>query len=181
MPATFVAGFFILDQMGKDSFVKVGYVMRTHGLKGEVTIKLNPDAPDFEPKDVLMLELETGQVPYFVERVSFKGAQAFVKFEDVDTIDKSELLKGKSIFIQKSMRPKLVRGEYYDDEYVGLEVWNEDVSLGVVNRVINQGMARYLEVGDKSILIPIQGPFITSVSKTKKRIEVELPEGFLDI
>jgi 16S rRNA processing protein RimM len=34
---------------------------------------------------------------------------------------------------------------------------------------------------DKEILIPMNGPFITSVNKTKKRITVNLPDGFLDI
>ncbi|MNC96079.1 16S rRNA-processing protein RimM [compost metagenome] len=64
---------------------------------------------------------------------------------------------------------------------VGMEVWDGGVNLGSVGQVINQGFTRFLEVGDRNVLIPINGPFIKSISKTKKKIEVELPEGFLDI
>jgi 16S rRNA processing protein RimM len=33
----------------------------------------------------------------------------------------------------------------------------------------------------KEVMIPINGPFIKSVNKSRKRITVELPDGFLDI
>ncbi len=33
----------------------------------------------------------------------------------------------------------------------------------------------------KEVLIPINGPFIKSVNKSKRKITVELPEGFLDL
>jgi len=33
----------------------------------------------------------------------------------------------------------------------------------------------------KEVLIPLNGPFIASVNKTKKRVVVNLPEGFLEL
>jgi 16S rRNA processing protein RimM len=167
--------------MKKESLVKIGYIMKTHGLKGEVTLKLHPDAPELEPHDVLMVETESGFVPHFVERISFKGSQAFLKLEEISTIEQSKLLKGKSVFFEKASRPKLKRGEYYEDEYVGLSVWEGKLNLGEVIQVVGQGASRFLEIGDKKWLIPINGPFIKSVSKAKKKIEVDLPEGFLEI
>jgi 16S rRNA processing protein RimM len=38
-----------------------------------------------------------------------------------------------------------------------------------------------LNYNTKEVLIPVNGPFITSTNKTKKLIKVDLPEGFLDI
>ena len=119
-----VAGIFILIFiMKKDSLVRIGYVMRTHGLKGEVTIKLNLDAPVMTIGDIIMIEMDTGSVPYFVERISYKNNHAFLKLEDIKTIEQSKPLKGRSIFIEKSKRPKLNKGEYYNDELIGLEVF----------------------------------------------------------
>lgn len=181
MPATgLLLAFLFFNRMEK-SLAKIGYIMKTHGLKGEVTIKLYPDAPKISPQDVLMIELDSDHVPYFVENISLKNNQAFVKFEDVHSIEQSEVLKGKSIFIAKTKRPKLRKGEYYDDELIGLNVWEGEETLGYVTQVVHQGPARFIEVGEKSVLIPINGPFIKTISKTKKKIEVELPEGFLDI
>lgn len=167
--------------MKKESLVKIGYVMKTHGLKGEITLKLNADAPDLSVGEAVMIEMDSGHVPYFVEKISYKHDQAFLKLEEVQNIEQSGKLKGRSIFIDKSKRPKLKRGEYYDDELVGFEVYNHSESLGFVVQVISQGVARFLEVGERGVLIPMNGPFIKSISKSKKRIEVELPEGFLEI
>ena len=156
--------------------------MKTHGLKGEVTLNLSQDAPEIAVKDVLIVEQKSGLVPYFTESVSENGLKAFIKFEGVNTIDQSNELKGCSVFIDKSKRPKLKRGEYYDDELTGFSVLDKaQGNLGKVTGIISQGLNRLLEVGEQGLLIPLNGPFITSVSKAKKKIEVELPEGFLDI
>ena len=156
--------------------------MKTHGLKGEVTLNLFSDAPRIVVQDVLVLEQNCGLVPYFVEKVSVNGEKVLIKLEGVNNIELSTPLKGCSIFMEKSKRPKLKHGEFYDDEFVGFEVWDKTHgNLGKVTQVINHGRNRLLEAGKDSLLIPVDGPFIKSISKSKKRIEVELPEGFLVI
>lgn len=156
--------------------------MKTHGLKGEVTLNLSLDAPDILAKDVFMIEQSNGLVPYFVETVSFNGLKCLIKFDGVNTIEQSTTLKGCSIFMDKSKRPKLKRGDFYDDELVGFDVSDKQAgSLGKVLRINNQGLNKLMEVGEKEILIPLNSPFIITISKTKKKIEVDLPDGFLDI
>lgn len=168
--------------MQREALIKIGYVMKTHGLKGEVTLNLSPDSPEIAVKNVLIVEQKSGLVPYFVENISINGNKVFIKFEGVNTIELAEQIKGCSVFIEKSKRSKLKRGEFYDDELTGFEVWDKsNGNLGQVVQILNQGLSKLLEVGEKGILIPVNGPFIKSISKTKKRIEVELPDGFLEI
>jgi 16S rRNA processing protein RimM len=38
-----------------------------------------------------------------------------------------------------------------------------------------------INYNEKEVLIPVNGPFILSINKTKKIITVLLPEGFLEI
>ena len=168
--------------MDLSQYIKIGYVAKTHGLKGEVTFQLATDAPDPEVGQVLMFEKNGAVVPHFVKEISINGAKAFVKLEDSNTFEAAEQLKGNSIYLEKSKRPKLKRGEFYDDELIGFAVYDTEAGeLGIVNRVENQGLNKLLDVGEKNLLIPVNGPFITSISKAKKRIDVELPEGFLEI
>ena len=156
--------------------------MKTHGLKGEVTLNLSPDAPQLTTINLFIIELKNGLVPHFVESTVFNGSKAFLKLEGIDSIDAAAELKGCSVFIEKSVRPKLKRGEFYDDELVGFDVQDkEHGELGRVTNIISQGMTKLLEIGERGILIPVNGPFILSISKLKKKIEVDLPEGFLDI
>ena len=159
--------------------------MKPHGLKGEVTVVLEGDAPnDISSLNSVFLEQNDRLVPYFIETVSGHGRKTFVKFEDIDSPEAARLISKQSIYIQKSLRPKLQRGNFYDDEVKGFEVFDYQLGLlGKIDEVVAAGPNRLLSLQyqDKEVLIPTNGPFITSVNKTRKRIEVELPEGFLDI
>ncbi len=171
---------------------KIGYVSKTHGLKGEVTVNTMPECPDLSSIETIYLG--DNLVPHFVKSISVKGDKAFVKFEDINDIDAASELKGSSLYLAKSERPKLSRGEFYNDEVVGFEVESvpepsrgssvaRGIVLGTVNDIMEAGPNRFLVLdhNGKEVLIPINGPFIKSINKTKKRVTVELPEGFLDI
>ena len=170
--------------MNVEACFKIAYVMKTHGLKGEVTFSLAPDCPDLSELTSLFLELKGQLVPYFIHSASAKGIKAYVKLEDVDTAEAAAQLTGASVYIPKEHRPALARGKFYGDEVKGFEV--TDVvqgPLGYVKEVLETGANRHLIVLylGKEIMIPLNGPFIKSLNKTKKKFMVELPDGFLDI
>ena len=162
-------------------YYKIGYIAKTHGLKGEVTVTTSPECPDL--KSIETIFLGESYVPHFIESISIKGNQAFIKFEDINGIDAAAEMKGTSLYLKTSDRPKLARGEFYNDEVIGFDVMEDENVIGRVVGIMEAGPNRFLEIDNvgKEILIPIHGPFIKSVNKTKKRITVELPEGFLDI
>lgn len=169
--------------MEKAKCFKIGYIAKTHGLKGEVTI-MYTDATDLESVKSVFIELKNNLVPYFIEHASSRLDKAFIKFEDVNSLEAASALKGCSIYLDKSVRPKLKRGEFYDDEVIDFTVEDEDLGLlGTINEVIQSGPSRLLALNylGKEVLIPINGPFIQSVNKTKKKIVVQLPDGFLDL
>jgi 16S rRNA processing protein RimM len=64
--------------------------MRPHGLKGEVTISLDVDAPaDWDSLKSIFLEVKSQLVPYFIETISVRHDKAFLKLEDVSTPEAS--------------------------------------------------------------------------------------------
>lgn len=159
--------------------------MRPHGLKGEVTVSLDPDSPsDWEALKTVFIDQRNTLVPYFIEYVSVKNDKAFVKFEDVSTPEIAAGLKNLSIYLEKKSRPKLQAGDFYDDEIIGFKVEDDaEGLLGVVKDIERAGMNRFiiLDYADKEVMIPAQPPLVKSVNRTKKVISVNLPEGFLDI
>jgi 16S rRNA processing protein RimM len=171
--------------MDIENCYKIGYVIKPHGLKGGVTVSLDADIPnDFSSLETVFLQEAHSLVPYFIESVSLKGNKAFVKFEDVNTPEAAEQISKHSMYLPKTERPKSARGEFYDDEIIGFIV--EDVALGKlgpIQDVMTAGPNRLLilDYNGQEVLIPINSPFIKSVNKGKKRISVELPDGFLDI
>lgn len=162
---------------------KIGYVAKTHGLSGEVTIVMLPECPDLISVENLFVEHGDSMVPYFIKSISVKSEKAFVRFDEVNTIDKAKEMKGASLYLAKTERPKLSKGEFYNDEVVGFEVTEENSTLGLITDIMEAGPNRFLVMDHKGkeVLIPINGPFIKGVNKSKKKIAVELPEGFLDI
>lgn len=171
--------------MKRIDYFKIGYILKPHGLKGEVTVSLDPDAPaELKPEQPVFLAHGEQWVPYFIQEISIRGNKAFIKFEDVETPEAALSISKQSMFLPKSARPKARRGEFYDDEIVHFEVEDENAGLlGTIAEVIQAGPNKLFRViyQKKEVLIPVNGPFITSINKTKKRVIVNLPEGFLDI
>ena len=159
--------------------------MKQHGLKGEVSISLTPDSPaDWSDLDTIFIEKNNILVPYFIEGASTRTDKAFVKFEDVSTPEQAAALKNHSVFLPKEMRPKLEAGNFYDDEVIGFDVVDEQVGmLGLVKEIERAGKNRFLIVkyNKKEVMIPVQRPLLKSINKTKGKITVTLPDGFLDI
>ena len=166
----------------------IGYVVKTHGLKGEVTISLNgysvDDLTSVQKEYPLFIEINNRLIPYFIQSISESGTKAFVKFEDVETVEEASKLAKRSLYLQKAARAKAQRGDFYDDEIIHFSVTDEALGpLGNVVEVVQAGPNRLLVLdhNGKELLIPVNSPFIKRLNKSKKSITVSLPEGFLDI
>lgn len=164
---------------------KIGFILKPHGLKGEVTVSLEAEAPeDLEDVETIYVERNGQLIPYFREAISISGAKAYLKLEDVNTPEAAKDISKSSLYLPKVSRPKSGRGEFYDDEVIGFEVSDVDTgSLGSVTEITVAGPNKLLTLfyNGKEVLIPINSPFIKSVNKSKRTISVELPEGFLEI
>ncbi|MBX2961685.1 MAG: 16S rRNA processing protein RimM [Cyclobacteriaceae bacterium] len=159
--------------------------MKPHGLKGDVTIFLHPDSPaDFRGLKTIFIEKNNALIPFFIENVSVRDEKAFIKLEDVSSPDEASRLKNCSIFLPKDSRPKLPAGDFYDDEIAEFEVIDEkEGPIGMAKLVERAGLNRFIIVDyqQKEIMIPVKPPLLKSINRSKKRITVNLPEGFLDI
>jgi 16S rRNA processing protein RimM len=171
--------------MKLETCYKIGYILKPHGLKGQVTISLDPDAPaDFSPVQTVFVERHEKLLPYFIENISLKGNKAFLKLEEVNSPEEAKEISKAGLYLPKSERPKAGRGAFYNDEVIGFEVLDSEAgTIGNVREVVEAGPNKLLSVDHqgKEVLIPLNGPFINSINKSKKKITVTLPEGFLEI
>ncbi|HEX8040742.1 MAG TPA: ribosome maturation factor RimM [Chryseosolibacter sp.] len=171
--------------MNTDACYKIGFIMKPHGLKGELTISLDPEAPeDFSEVQTVFIEVNERLLPYFIEDISLKGKKAFLKLEGVSTREEALSISKSAILLPKASRPRSGRGEFYDDEIIGFEVTDtKEGPLGTITEVVQAGPNKLLSVNyhGKEVLVPLNSPFIGSVNKTRKKITVTLPAGFLEI
>jgi len=171
--------------MDQATCYKIGYILKPHGLKGQVTIALDAEAPDdFSTLETIFVGVGGKLVPFFIETISMKGAKAFLKLEEVNTPEEAQQISKSVIYLPKSARPKSGRGGFYDDEIIGFEVLDTGVgALGRITEIVQAGPNKLLllDYQGKEVLVPLNSPFIDSVDKRKKKITVTLPDGFLEI
>ncbi len=179
---TLRVGIFYWQPMNRNDYFKIGYISKTHGLRGEVTAIFEEEI-ERDAISVLFTDLRGSLVPYSIEKISGTDEKAFIKLEGIQTVEQARELKGCSIYTIKTVRQKLSRGDFYDDEVAGYSVNDNHLGLlGKVKEIQRLGINRLLLISGiaKEILIPVNAPFIKKINKAKKLIEVELPEGFLD-
>ncbi|UII27977.1 ribosome maturation factor RimM [Fulvivirga maritima] len=171
--------------MNIDECFQLGYVIKKHGLKGEVNILLDVDDPQYyQEMESVFVEINKKLVPFFIDSLSLKGNKAVVKFEDVDTAEQADELTGNSLFLPLAVLPQLTGNQFYFHEIIGYEVVDEaQGSIGVAKDVYASPQQDLLAVdfNQKEILVPINDEIITSVDHEEKKINVSLPEGLLDI
>ena len=171
--------------MNSEAYFQIGNIFKAHGLKGDVSVFLNSEAPlNFDAIEVIFFQQNNQMVPYFIEALSIKADKAYVKFEDVDNKEAAEALKGTKLYLPISQRENLPEGEFYKDELIGLVVTDKNAGqLGSVVDLEQSGLAKLMVVDykGKELLIPMNSPLITKIDTIQKTISVTLPEGYLDL
>jgi 16S rRNA processing protein RimM len=118
-----------------------------------------------------------------------------LKFEGIDSINDAEPLKGAEIQIPAEERAPLEEGAAYVGDLVGCHVFVLDRpatadlrptlrEVGIVFDVtFSAGEAPILQIkeGKREHMVPLAQEYIKSLDTAAKRIELELPEGMLDL
>ena len=123
------------------------------------------------------------------------GGQAIFHFATSHSVDDAKKLVGCEVRIPRAERAKLPEGSYYISDLVGCEVVETNgAKVGVVTSVEVNGeavqgtpvltvkvdAARAAAIG-ADIMIPLAQDICSHVDLVARRIEVNLPEGLLDL
>ncbi len=172
--------------MRKEDCFYLGKIVKKHSFKGEVIIKLDTDEPElYHNLESVFVELGGNLIPFFIEKSSLsKSTMLRVKFEDISTEADADAIVRSGIYLPLSMLPKLDGDKFYYHEIIGFEVI--DKNFGKVGKImsVNDTSAQPLFEIDKNgteIFIPMIDDFIKKVDKTNKIIEVETPDGLIDL
>ena len=107
-----------------------------------------------------------------------------LKLRGIDSISEVERWVGAELSVSEEELPPAEEGSFYTFHLKGCAVVTaEGESLGTVTDVMDSGGTHILKVDGKDgeILIPFAKSFLRKVDLGQRRIEVELPEGLLDL
>jgi len=170
-----------------ESFITIARVSKVQGRHGEVLTELHTDFPErFEQRRTLYAWQPSGQRRQLqlAEYWPHKGGMV-LKFEGVDSIEEAETLLRSEIQIPASERAELEEGACYVSELLECVVVNAEAELGkVVDVNFGAGAAPLLIVKNdagREFMIPFVESFTTKLDLQGKRIEMQLPEGMLEL
>lgn len=164
---------------------ELGYVLKTHGLKGEVLIVLDVDNPEeYEDMDSFFVLARGQLIPYFFESYKLHGNRAIVKLEDVNSIDTAKTLIGSKLFLPLDNLPELEEDQFYYHQVIGYQVMDATKGeLGTVSSIYDMPGNDLLAMRyqGKEILVPITDEIVKSADHENKVVHVSLPEGLLEV
>jgi len=173
-------------------------VLKPQGRRGEVLADLHTDFPQrfAERRELSGLAPNGSRRELQLEEHWFHKGGVVLKFAGVDSISDAEQLAGFELQVPQEQRSQLEAGSAYVSEIVGSDVWDGQRFLGRVSDVqFGAGEAPLLVVAlpicaarkvgrcetTTELLVPYAEEFVRKLDLPAKRLDMELPEGLLDL
>ena len=153
---------------------KVGFIVGTHGYKGHLRLKIEPES--LNNKEYLFIRIEEKGVPFFIEEISNSD---IVQLKFIETLEKAKAYIGMEVSVESE----------------DIEIYNESNLIGFKVEILGsqrEGIVRSIDtfpqgnmincvINGKEILIPEVAEWITAINLDLKVISLELPEGLLEL
>ncbi|MBR5886478.1 MAG: 16S rRNA processing protein RimM [Alistipes sp.] len=158
----------------------VGRITKLFGAEGEVNVNLYADFPDnFSEEQPLFTIVDSLVVPLFCESFSRRGkGSATVRFADIDTVKRAELIMGNEIFVEEMESDD----EFTFDDLIGFTVKISRRKGTITDFYDNEINPLFeIELSGKQYLIPAVEEFIAAIDFDERIIKFVLPDGLLDL
>lgn len=175
----------------REDVVMIGNTLKPHGLKGELTVELDSDCT-LNQGDCIVLDIEGILVPFFIESVRRKNADALlIKVEGIDSDTAASEFSLKDIYILAADAGKC--GVDIDDDdsilYLAdmpgyLVVDTDGRVIGTIRSIDDTTINTLLNVeatDGQMMLIPFSEDFVADVDPVNKSMMLDLPDGILDL
>jgi len=130
----------------------IAKITKPHGIKGEVRASVLLDSPELFCR-VKSAYLEDVKVKIHARST---GDGAIVSIQNVLTRDDAELLRGKTLYVDRADADRLKENEYFVDDLVGLTLFAGEREIGKITEIYKGGRtADVIEInGVKGVMIP---------------------------
>lgn len=160
-------------------YIYIGDVVNTHGLKGEVRL-----LSDFEYKKRVFkknfkIYIGRSKDEVIINTYRVHKEYDMLTFEGLTSIDDVIIYKGDKVYIN---RDDLKIKGYFNEDLIGLSVYNNDKYIGKVEYIMKNKTYNILVVteDENKNLIPNISEFISNIDLENKRIDVKEIPGLIN-
>jgi len=171
--------------------LRVGRLVKAHGLKGAMKVELYTDDPDgrFVPGATFSLQVPDSS-PWFgksitVREFKWMNSHAVLFLEGIEDRSEAETLVRAILWIDQDAEAESGEEDaWFDHQLVGLAVVRDGRTVGRVARVDHMPAQDLLVItasDDREILVPFVKAIVPEVDLPGRRVVVDPPEGLLDL
>ena len=165
--------------MKKPDLQYLGEFIKLFSFKGELIFYSELNSVFVENLDSLFVNFNESYVPFQIIKVkSHKKNNYRTQLQNVNNESEAKRLLKKDIYVERIENND--NSDYLVDNF---KVYNDNKYIGVVISTINKTEQSIMEVkmSDKVVLIPLVDQFIVEINDEELKIDMDLPEGLLDI
>ena len=172
-----------------ESGLRVGRLLKAHGLKGAIKLELYTDDPAlrFVAGSVYTLQVPE-ESPWMGKTVTLKelkwyNDQAVVFLEGIDDRDAAESLVKAILWVDEDHDSRPVEEDaWYDYQLIGLTVLRNGHSVGTISRVDHFPAQDLLiiDTGDSEVLVPFVKAIVTGVDIEAGTMNIDPPIGLFE-
>ena len=171
-----------------ESLVAVARAVKTRGLKGEIEAELLTDFPHrfSETSHLIAVAPDGRRRTIELEGYWLHQTRVVLKIAGHDSIESASELVGHEFAVPESKRVPLPEGHFYDWELQGCLVENiAGEAIGHVREVmrIGGGVEMLVVVNDaqREHLVPMVQSIVVNIDIGRKRVQIDPPEGLLEL
>jgi 16S rRNA processing protein RimM len=161
---------------------EIGYISKTHGLKGHVILRLNELVNIDENIKSIFLDLNGSQVPYFIEECRPNNAGYIIKLETIDVVDMSKKLIGKKAF---ALSDFILEEDESLKEFIGYAIIDSKLgnigNIADVDEKTDNAIIKVIHPSGVEIILPFNDDFIIEIDDDLKTIKFNAPEGLIEM
>jgi 16S rRNA processing protein RimM len=172
-----------------ESGLRVGRLLKAHGLKGAIKLELYTDDPAlrFVAGSVYTLQVPE-ESPWMGKTVTLKelkwyNDQAVVFLEGIDDRDAAESLVKAILWVDEDHDSRPVEEDaWYDYQLIGLTVRRNGLAVGTISRVDHFPSQDLLivDTGDSEVLVPFVKAIVTGVDIESGTMDIDPPIGLFE-
>ncbi|GAB6170033.1 ribosome maturation factor RimM [Clostridium carnis] len=152
--------------------LRVGKIVNTHGLKGEMkVIPLTDDPKRYKELEFVLID----GIKRNLEGCKFQKDRVIVKIEGIDNIEQAEKFKNKYIEIPRENAVELEEDCYFITDLIGCEVFDTNgKNLGKIYEVLQtKNNDVYWIREPKELLIPVLLDIVEDIDIDNRKITIK--------
>ncbi len=165
--------------------LRVAAIKRPHGLRGEIAVEPIGDFPErLSAGSRLTARVEGGKRELTVEGVRPHGTHLLMRFSGCNSRESVERLAGGDLYVDREEVPAPSPDFIFDDEIGGFRcvaISGETLGQAVAFERFGAHCCLRMERDGKSILVPFVHPIVREVSRERRLIVLDPPDGLLEI